>query len=803
MIKNYFKVAVRSLSRNGVYAIINILGLAIGLGCFIIVISFNQKELGYEKGFPDADRIYRVTTYLDVNGVPNHYPLTHFPAPADMVEEYPEVKKCLRLYTPTLFGGNPPKIKNGEITFPEHKFFITDSTFFEFFPYTFKYGEAATALKNPYSVVLTEKSAAKYFGDANPVGKTLFYNDSISFQVTGVVENADFNTHMQFDFLANARRVIRQSIPLNVDLENAYVGMWYYGYILLQEGKDAGELQAKLKDFSSRHYTQRYKDNNGRLELQAVPDIHLKSKDMISGDISAPGNIDYIYILGIVGICVLSVACFNFINLATSRYLSRSKEVGIRKAIGAERRQLIGQFISEATLITFVAGVVAIILVAVFLPSFNVLANSNLALGEVFSIEGVVQIFIVFVLVGAVSGFYPALVLSGLKPAQVLKGVAVKQSSKINLRKLLVVVQFTVSLVLIMGTFVVLDQLDFLRTKHMGFDKEQVLMISDPGVPTSQQYPVLKDKLVASAAVQSVTSLSHDLGQKNIPFYPLKREGKEEEVMLPVMYVGFDFLETFNIEMKQGRFFDITARGDSALSFVINESAAKSFGWADAENKALTFGASPVPDQRVIGVIKDFNFNPLQSEVGPLVIKFGGFFSNLAIKLKNGDHQAQVNEIEKIWKEVYPEVPFNFYFLDQGIDNAYAEEKKLSRIYSLFCGLAIFIACMGLFALASYTIEKRKKEIAIRKVLGSTAPKITLLIYKEFMLLIAIAFVLASPVSFFVFSKWLEKFAYRIAVEPWVFVVALASVSLIAAITVLYQTLKAGLMNPATVLKNE
>ncbi|MCW5909767.1 MAG: ABC transporter permease [Cyclobacteriaceae bacterium] len=803
MIKNYFKVAVRSLTRNAAYTVINILGLAIGLGCFIIVISFNQKELSYEKSFPDADRIFRITTYLDVNGAPNHYPLTHFPAPAGMLVEYPEVEKCLRLFTPTIFGANPPKIKKDEIVFSENRFFVTDSTFFEFFPYEFKYGSIETALSDPYSVVLTEETAIRYFGDADPTGKSLLYNDTISLTVTGVLKKPTFNTHLQFDFLTNARNIIRLSIPPDIDLENAYVLMWHYGYIRLRDGKDAAGLQAKLKDFSNRHYTQRYKDNNGRLELQAIGDIHLKSTDMIAGDISAPGNIAYVYVLGIVGICVLGVACFNFINLATSRYLSRSKEVGIRKAIGAERKQLIGQFISEATVITFLAGFVSVILVIVLLPSFNSLANASLTLAEVFSLTGITRIFVLFVLVGTISGFYPAVVLSGMKPALVLKGSVQAPASKFNLRKWLVVLQFTVSLVLIMGTFIVMSQLHYLRNKDMGFDKEQVLVISDPGIPTVSRFPVLKDKLLAASFIQNVTSLSHDLGQKNLPFYPVKREGKDEEVMLPILFTGFDFLETFNIKMKQGRFFDIHARGDSALSFIINESAAKSFGWDDAENKALTFGANPNPNHRVIGVIEDFNFNPLQSEVSPLVIKFGGFFASLAIKLKDGDHSSQVEEIERIWKEVYPEASFNYYFLDQGIDKAYAEEDKLAKIYSLFCGLAIFIACLGLFALASYTVEKRKKEIAVRKVLGSTASGITLLIYKEFMLLIAGAFLLASPIAFFVFNNWLEKFAYRVAIEFWVFLVALGCVSAIAAITVLYQTLKAGMMNPAVVLKNE
>lgn len=803
MIKNYLITSLRNLNKNRVYALINILGLAMGLGCFVLVMSYNRKELSFDKAFSKSPYIYRINTSLDINGVPTHYPLAHFPAGQDMVDEMPGVKATVRMYRPNLFGGNVPKVKNGDLIFPEENFYLTDSTFFQLFDLPFKYGDAATALNDPYSVVLSEASAVRYFGSGDPVGKLLMYNDTISFKVTGVLKRIEFNTHLNFDFVANARAIIRNSISPGIDLENSYIGLWYYSYIEVDKTTDVEQLRKQLPDFVQKHYTDRYKDNNAYLELQNIQDIHLESTTMASGQMSPPGNKDYVIILALVGVSVLIVACFNFINMATSRYLARSKEVGLRKAIGAGRSQLVFQFLSEASLITFFAGLVGLALVVVCLPLFNELASATLLLKDIFSITDVVGFIFLFALVGALSGLYPAFVLSSLKPALVLKGVTQSPSSIVDIRKVLVVMQFVVSLVLVIGTLIVLSQLRYLQSKDMGFDRERILVIRDSGVPIFQNFSTFKNRLLGTSEVKHVTHLSHDLGQSTLPYYPFKREGKDEEMMLPFLSAGFDFLETYGLQMVQGRYFDLDSPGDSTLSFVINESAAKQFGWTDAVNRHITFGVNGNQDHRIIGVIKDFNFDPLRTAVGPLVIKFSPAFGEVSMKLSDGDHLKQVNTVEQIWKEVYPGAPFSYYFLEDGISNAYQEEQKLAKIYSSFCGLAIFIACLGLFALASYTIEKRKKEIAVRKVLGSTAAKISMLIYKDFLVLIGLAFLVAAPVSFLLFDSWLDRFAYHVNVEPSVFLVAVSSVSIISAITVLYQTIKAGLMNPATVLKAE
>lgn len=808
MLKNYFKTSFRSLLKNKIYSIINILGLAIGLGCFILVTAYGKKELSYDKNFSKSAVIYRITTSLDISGIPNHYPMSHFPAPMDMVEEYPEVKGGIRLYSPSILGGGTPKVKNAEVTnddlnFAEERFFITDSTFFDFFDFDFKYGEPKEALKDPFTVVLTSETSKKYFGDTNPIGKTLLYNDSVNFKVTGVLQPVSFNTHLQFDFLANARSVIKNSIPAGIDLENWYMGLWYYCYIEVTPDADSKELERKLKDFVQRHYPPRYKDNNTVLTLQNVGDIHLKSADMVAADLSLNGNMEYIYILSIVAISVLLVACFNFVNLATSRYLSRAKEVGIRKAIGAERIQLIVQFISEATIITALAGLVAFLLVTLFVPSFNQLANATLTFQDVFSFASVGQALLLFIAVGLISGIYPAFVLSKFQAALVLKGIVQVSSSKFSVRKGLVVLQFAVSLILIIGTLIVLSQLEFLKNKSMGFDKEQMLFLPDSSQPIFQQYPTFKNELLASSLVNHVTHLSHDLGQQNLPFYPFKLEGKPEEQMLPILRTGFDFLETFDLEMAQGRYFDIKHPSDSNNAFVINESAARAFGWTDAVGKKITFGVNGSPDHEVIGVIKDFNYDPLRNPIGPLVINFSGAYGNIAVKLKAGEYTKAVTQIEKLWNDIYPDIPFTYYFLDEALTNTYKEEQRLAKIYTLFCGLAIFIACLGLFALASYTIEKRKKEIAVRKVMGASSGRIAGLVYRDFLMLIVIAFAAAAPLAFYLFNSWLNRFAYRVNINLWLFVISLVAILFISALTVGFQTLKASMLSPATVLKNE
>ncbi len=393
--------------------------------------------------------------------------------------------------------------------------------------------------------------------------------------------------------------------------------------------------------------------------------------------------------------------------------------------------------------------------------------------------------------------------MASFQPAKVLKGLHKAASKKIDLRKALVIGQFTVSLILLIGTLVISDQLNFMRNKDMGFNKEQVVMVSAIGTNMPPNYSTFKQALLRESSITSVTSLSHDLGQKNVPYTPMRAEGIEDEQMLPIMSVGYDFLETFELEMVEGRFFDITHPSDSNLALVINEAAVKALDWKDPIGRKLTFGEGGNPDITVIGVVKDFNFDPLRNKVNPLVMSFGPAFSNIAVKIKSEDYKSSIALIESAWSEIIQSQPLSFYFLDEALNQTYQAEEKLAQIFTYFSGLAIFVACLGLFALASFSAQRRLKEIGVRKVLGASEPSLVFMLYKEFVTLVLIATLLASPLSYYLFDGWLNGFAYRVNISPFVFLIAMGMLMMIALITVGYQSFTAARSNPVNVLKNE
>ena len=519
---------------------------------------------------------------------------------------------------------------------------------------------------------------------------------------------------------------------------------------------------------------------------------------------SVNGNIEYVYTLGSIAILVLLIACINFMNLSIARFSTRGKEVGVRKVMGAEKKNLIFQFLGESVLVALVAGLLALLLVNVFIPVFNDLAGVKLSVMDLLNVPAIATIFIIMIITGLIAGIYPSFVMAAFQPVKVLKGLHKGSNSKLSLRKILVVTQFAVSLILLIGALIISDQLHYMRNLSMGFDKEQVVMIPTGRVPTmTRDYPSFKNKLTQLPSVTSVTTISHDLGQEALPYFPMKVEGIEDEQMLPIMYVGFDFLETFKVEMKAGRFFDIKNPSDSTLSFVINESAARALNWSDPIGRKIKFGVGGVADSEVIGVIKDFNFDPLRSKVGPLIMGFTAAQGNIAVKTKAGDYQQTVADIQKQWNELFPEIPFTFSFLNEALDKTYETEERLATVFRYFCALAIFVACLGLFALASYSAEQRLKEIGVRKVLGASESGLVFMLYKEFIILILTAFAIASPLAYYFFDQWLGSFAYRVDIGPLTFGKAMLFITVIALITVGYQSITAARTNPVKILRSE
>jgi putative ABC transport system permease protein len=800
MFRNYIKIGFRNLVKNRVYTLINISGLAIGLACFILIALYIRHETGFDTMYDNADNIYRINTHVDVNGASNVYPSAHYPAVFDMVQDYPEAVNATTMYRMFFLSNAVPKVRYGDAEFEETKFYLVDSSFFTVFNFDFQYGNATKAFENTNSVVLTEAMAKKYFGDTNPMGKLLQLQDTVTLKVTGVLKPIKGKTHLEFDFLANAKPYLNQFIGFRVD--HAYVGLWYYCYVVLQPGSSPATLESKLPAFVKKYYPPRYTDNNARLTLQNIKDIHLYS-DFTGGEMSVGGNIQYIYTLGSIAVLVLLIACINFMNLSIARFSNRGKEVGMRKVMGAEKQNLVFQFLGESVLIALMAGVVSLVLVRLSMPVFNALANVQLDAMEMIRPFNLLVILAIILFTGLLAGIYPAVVMAAFQPVKVLKGLHKAGHQKISLRKVLVIGQFTVSLILLIGTLVISNQLDFMRNKDLGFAKDQIMMIPTSSQALARDFATFKNKLKQQESIAAVTHISHNLGQETLPYLPLFVEGKEEEQMLPTMTVGYDFLETFDIEMLNGRFFDLEHSTDSTQAFVINESAAKALNWSDPIGRKMSFGVGGNPNSVVIGVVKDFNFDPLRNKVGPLVMNFSPVQGNVAVKIKPGDYQHTLAAVEKAWGEIETEKPFAFYFLDEGLAKTYVAEENLALVFKYFCGLAIFVASLGLFALASFSAERRLKEIGVRKVLGASELGLVALLYKEFLFLILISFVVASPLAYYFFNRWLNEFAYRIDIGVMPYLIAVVFITFIALITVGYQSISAARSNPVKILRTE
>ena len=800
MLKNYIKITLRNLGKNKLYSLINIVGLAIGLACFILIGIYVKNETGYDQFFSNADNIYRLNTYVDVNGVQNKYSMAHYPASFDMVADFPEVTSAATVFKPFFFSNLLPTIKYGDNEYQERKFYLADSSFFNIFDFDFKYGNPDKVFETSNAVVITEEVSKKYFGEANPLGKLITFQDTVSFRVTGVLAPIRGKTHLDFDFLAHSKLLINQLVGFRIDHD--YRGLWYYSYVTLTPGANPEDTNAKLKAFVQNHYLPRYTENNALLKLQPIKDIHLKS-EFSNADMSVNGNIQYVYTLSSIAILVLVIACINFMNLSIARYSNRGKEVGIRKVMGAQKKNLVFQFLGESLIIASIAGAFSFLIIWMAIPIFNDLAASSLDPKELLYLHNIMAAGIIIVCAGLIAGIYPSFVMASFNPVKVLKGLHKVVNRKFDLRKALVVGQFTVSLILLIGTLIISDQLDYMRSKDMGFDREQVVMVRAVGTGLASNYATFKERLQRESSVVAVTNLSHDIGQKNLPYLPMIVEGIEDEQMLPIMAAGYDFLETFGLQMVEGRYFDIDHPSDSSLALVINEAAANSFNWKDPIGRKITFGEGGNPDVTVIGVIEDFNFDPLRNKVSPFVMTFSPAFSNIAIKIKPEDYRSTLAQIENTWSEIIPSSAFSFYFLDEALNQTYASEERLAKIFKIFCGLAIFVACLGLFALASFSAQRRLKEIGVRKVLGASEPSLVLLMYKEFLILILIAGILASPLSYYLFNGWLNEFAYRIEINPLVFGLALLMLTIIAFITVGYQSFSAARSNPTETLRTE
>ncbi|WP_439558581.1 ABC transporter permease [Dyadobacter sp.] len=810
MIRNYFKIAWRNLLRNRAFSAINIAGLAIGLASCMLISLYVIDELSFDRFHEKADRIVRVVFKGSMQGGKFNEANVMPPTAAALKADYPEVLDATRLRQ----GGNPI-ISIDDQLFTDNKMALVDPNFFQVFTLPFTHGNSKTALTDPNAIVISESLARKFYGDKNPVGQLLTFKGSRDkARIAGVFKDIPGNSHFRFDIFASL-------INSGEAKSTSWMQSEFFTYLVLPEGYDYKKLESKLPSTVRKYMGPQVanafgmsfdefekKGNQIGLKLQPLTDIHLHSD--FQYDLGDNGDVRYVYIFGAVATIMLLIACINFMNLSTASSSKRAREIGVRKVMGSEKSELIWQFLTESTLVTFLAMTIALATAIIALPLFNQLADKNLRI-DLQTLPALCLYFVVFGLfVGLFAGSYPAFFLSSFKPIAVLKGNISsgfsKNSASFSMRSALVVFQFCVSIVLIIGTMVVYNQLRFIQNKKLGYDKSQVLVLPDTWALGKNQ-EAFKEEMLADSRIAQVSSSGYlPAGPSYNNNYSIYPEAKSTELVKTLRYdVDFDYISTLGMRILEGRNFSREFGTDSS-AIIINQTAARMLGWKEgALNHTVSNSdnAGKRSTYVVIGVVKDFHFRSFHEPITPLVMVLGKGSGTTIAKIKTNDIPALLSSLEKKWNAFKPDLPFTYSFLDDRFNETYKAEQKTGKILGLFAGLTIFVACLGLFGLATFTAEQRTKEIGVRKVLGASVPGIVALLSKDFLKLVGIALVVAAPLAWWLMDQWLRDFAYRAEIAWWMFVLAGALSVLIALFTVSFQSVKAALMNPVKSLKSE
>jgi putative ABC transport system permease protein len=809
MFSNFLKTAWRNLLKNKVFSFINILGLAIGLSCFLLISMYVLDELSYDKYNEKSARIFRVHSDIRFGGSDLVLPVSPDIMGATLKKDYPEVEEFTRIYTS---NGNK-LIKKGTQFINETAVGHGDSTIFKVFTLPVLSGDPNTALNEPNTVVITENTAKKYFGTTDAVGKTIETNDNTStvYKVTAVIKNIPANSHFNFDFIFSMD---------NVDYDwNNYLSHNFFTYLLLKPGADYRALEAKFPQYIDKYVIPQaaqlmevkssadFEKAGNKLVYSLMPleKIHLYSNRPF--DMSPGGNVQYVYIFSAVALFILLIACINFMNLATARSANRAREVGIRKVLGTGKRQLIAQFLSESTFMTLLAMGIAVLIAALVLPLFNQMASKSLNLQTLFSGKYLPILIALPLLVGVVAGSYPAFFLSAFQPIQVLKGKLNLGSKSGGLRSVLVVLQFSISIVLMISTIVVFRQLNYIQTKNLGFNKDQVLIINDAYALNKNADAFRNDMLqipgVRSGTFSGFLPVSSS-SRNDRTFFTSPVPDVKNGFNMQIWRIDYDYFKTLGLEVAKGRAFSKDFGSDST-ALIINEATAKLMGQADPIGKKMYSlnDEQQVISYDIIGVVKNFHFETLRNAIGPLCFKLGRSTGLLSFKVDAERIPQILAQAEIKWKAMAPGMPFNHRFLDESFDEMYRTEQRVSSIALTFAILAIVVACLGLFGLASFIAEQRTKEIGIRKVLGLSMEGIVKLLSKDFVKLVLIAFVIASPVAWYFMNRWLQDFTFRVDIGWWIFVLAGVLALAIALLTVSYQAVKSALTNPVKSLRAE
>ena len=806
MLKNYLTISIRNLLRHKGFAFINITGLAIGIACCMLILLFVRDEISYDRFHEKADQIYRVVLDANISNSPLVAPVTPAPMAFTLVDEYPEVENASRLFT---FAGEVLVKKNDQV-FIEERFYFADSTFFDIFTFPFLEGNPKTALVEPNSLVITETMAEKYFADEAALDQYLVVGDTTQYKITGVTADVPENSHFHFDFLSSL-----SGLPMAQN--QFWVSNNFSTYILLQRDFPPEQLEAKFLDLM-RNYAgpqiqqfmnqsfDEFRESGSKLDyiLQPITDIHLHSH--MEYEIEANSNIAYVILFSAVALFILLIACINFMNLSTARSADRAREVGMRKVLGSERSQLIRQFLSESIFLTLIALIFAVVVIYLVLPFFNTLAGKNIQTDFMTNPTFIVGIFVSTIVVGVLAGSYPSFFLASYKPINVLKGEFRSTSAGKLLRSGLVVFQFAISIILIVGTFVVFNQLSYVQNSDVGFDKNNMIVISRAQV-LGQQTKAFKDELRAySGVINASSTLAVPGGTFGQTAYQPEGGLADVSYIMAPLFADYDFVETMDIQIGEGRDFSRDFLSDSA-AFIINEAAVTKLEWDQPIGQKLRFlGAQQPTASEIIGVMEDWNYASLHQDVGPLVLGFldeNSPMNFLVIRIRPDDIPGSLSFIEQKWMEFVPEQPFLYSFLEDDLNDLYNGEEQLGNIFRTFALITILIACLGLFGLASFTAQQRTKEIGIRKAMGASLGSIVYMLSKNFTTLVAIAFVVAVPVAYFGMNRWLQDFAYRTTLSPWIFAVAGVLALIIAWLTVSYQSVKAAMTNPVNALRYE
>ena len=795
MLKNWLKVAYRNIIRHKVYSAINIVGLTIGIACGLLIVLFVQDELSYDRYHEKGDRIYRIyNVWKSQDGTSKEMPMGAYKLKDALLEAVPEIEAVSRFYP------RGKLVQYGQKIFREENIAYTDANVFDVWDFSLTKGNPATALQEPFSAVISQSIASKYFGEENPIGQTLLIDEEHPFKITGVMQDIPRNSHFHFNmfFSMSTGPQVFHPFVLNNWGEGSC-----YNYVLLPEGYDPDGLLAQFPGLIEKYMGNRYLEFLG-MQVQPMLDIHLKSH--LRGELEPNGDIVYVYIFSIIAVFIVVIASINYMNLATARSAGRSLEVGMRKVLGAERTQLIRQFLGESVLLTIVAFVAGVLLAAILLPAFNDLAGKEIPIQVADQWPWLVGFLGLILVVGLGAGLYPAFFLSRFRPIAVLKGNIGIKSSNSMLRKSLVVFQFAISVVLIIGTIVIYSQLSFLQNKKLGFDKEHLLIMHRP-----ENYEAFKAELLQDPSIVSVGAsnkrFTNRLGT-NLGFTAEGRDPSDRRSIKAVT-VDFDFLKTIKANFTRGRDFDRSYGSDAREGFVLNEAAVADIGWDDPIGK--WFKTSTVENDewvpkegKIIGTIADFHFESLHESIKPVVY----FISDswiywLTIRIRPDDISATTAAIEKLWKKYEPAEPLELTFLDQEIQGLYEAEDRFLSIFLAFTALAILIACMGIFGLASFATQQRTREIGIRKVMGASVAHIVYLMSREFSVLVIIACLIAGPIAWYYMSSWLNEFTYHTDFGAWIFGVAVAMALGIAMLTVGLQAMKAARTSPVKTLKYE